>query len=75
MRVLRPLFLSGDRRKSSLERSHGKSVRVKQSAEDFEQEFIQEQMKSLIFTTVSLLGVGRRTAKCLQRAEPLSGSG
>lgn len=50
-RVLRPVFMTGDMRLSPLQRSRGKTVCVKSAAEDFEQEFIQNAMKGLIFTT------------------------
>lgn len=51
MRILRPLFLTGDKRLSPLARSHGKSVRAQQSAENFEQESIQAVMKDMIYST------------------------
>lgn len=51
MRIVRPLFRTGDKNLSPLQRSHGKSVRVKQSAEQAEQEYIQAQMKEMIYTT------------------------
>ena len=51
MRVLRPVFLTGDMSLSPVQRSHGKSVRVKEEAEDLEQEWIQATMKGLIFST------------------------
>jgi cation diffusion facilitator CzcD-associated flavoprotein CzcO len=50
-RVLRPLFLTGKPSLSPLQRSHGKSIRVRPEAEDLEQDFIQDAMKGLIFST------------------------
>jgi len=50
-KILRPVFLTGPLSQSALARSHGKSIRVKSDAEDFEQEFIQDAMKGLIFST------------------------
>ncbi|PWN86702.1 FAD/NAD(P)-binding domain-containing protein [Acaromyces ingoldii] len=57
MRILRPVFMALPIEDKSivslspLHRSAGRSVEVKSSAEDFEQAFIQSQMKDLIFTT------------------------
>lgn len=59
MRILKPVFAadtssSADPREvslSPLHRSAGRSIVVKSSAEDFEQDFIQAQMKDLIYTT------------------------
>jgi hypothetical protein len=51
MRVLRPLFLTGDQSKTQLQRSQGKSVRVRPEAEDQEQLYIQHQMQGLMFTS------------------------
>lgn len=51
MGVLRPIFLTGDLSLSPLERSAGKTVRVKKSAEDTEQDFIQDAMKNMIFSS------------------------
>ncbi|MCO5575620.1 hypothetical protein L7F22_029422 [Adiantum nelumboides] len=55
-RILKPVFAasSSDSREvslSPLHRSAGRSIVVKSAAEDFEQDFIQTQMKDLIFTT------------------------
>lgn len=50
-RIIRPLFLTGNSHLSPLQRSHGKSIRVKPEAEDVEQVFIQDAMKGLIFST------------------------
>jgi cation diffusion facilitator CzcD-associated flavoprotein CzcO len=50
-KILRPVFLTGSMDQAPLVRSHGKSIRVKPEAEDLEQDFIQNAMKGLIFTT------------------------
>jgi cation diffusion facilitator CzcD-associated flavoprotein CzcO len=51
MRILRPVFLTGDMRLSPLKRSRGKSIRVQPMAENQEQEFIQDAMTNMIFST------------------------
>lgn len=51
MKIVRPLFLTGNKSLTPIQRSHGKTVRVHRSAEDYEQVFIQAQMQEMIYTT------------------------
>ncbi|UZJ55032.1 hypothetical protein CBS101457_004352 [Exobasidium rhododendri] len=50
-RILRPIFLTGDQSLAPIQRSRGKSIRVRPEAEDAEQILIQDAMKGLIFST------------------------